>query len=172
MDICRQQWNAGRTYGMAKGPRPLNSEAFVIQVGRACRIHHPSGVCAPNLPAFARACTFMVCMCADWTSRYPFAVSGRRAGGSWGKGAGTAVSIIRLGSCSGSGGGLAGRICFCSWLSLDPRRSQESSAPSLSRVVRGRLGLCLTLAEKKLAWKEATRHSHLSSGPAGPAGAA
>ena len=116
--------------------------------------------------------TFMVCMCADWTSRCPFAVSGRRAGGSRGKGAGTAVSIIRLGSCSGSGGGLAGRICFCSWLSLDPRRSQECSAPSLSRVVRGRLGLCLTLAEKKQAWKEATRHSHLSSGPAGPAGAA
>ena len=112
---------------MAKGPRPLNSEAFVIQVGRACRIHHPSGVCAPNLPAFARACTFMVCMCADWTSRYPFAVSGRRAGGSWGKGAGTAVSIIRLGSCSGSGGGLAGRMCFCSWLSLDP--------PAISRML-------------------------------------
>ena len=60
---------AGRTYGTAKGPpsRLLNSEAFVIQAGRACRIHHPSGICAPNLPAFARVCTYAR-MCADWTS--------------------------------------------------------------------------------------------------------
>ena len=65
-------------------------------------------------------------------------------------------------AAAGSGG-------FC-W------RSQERSAPSLSRVLCCRLCLTrLTFAENPAviqAWTEVAQHQHLSAGPAGLAGAA
>ena len=56
-----------------------------------------------------------------------------------------AVSIIPLGSCSG--GGLAGRTAAAAGSGWTCWRSQECSAPSLSRVICCRL--CLTFTGKK-----------------------
>ena len=76
----------------------------------------------------------------------------------------TAVSITPLGSCSG--GVLAERTAAATGSCLTYWRSQESSAPSASRVLCHQL--CLTLGEgKKQAWEEVALHPPLSTKPAG-----